>query len=160
MGLNIPTIWEDICNTAVRSWTQILNDEEFLGITARASLREAAARFQHWPMELAFHSRKNGSPTFPSIIARNMATLLMADLHPSGGPEIWSGNQISTSLSSRIPVQTDEEGCPLGTQEFLQTTLPLQKLAPLWDHGFLNWAQIRGRVPDGRLYFLEERELI
>jgi hypothetical protein len=39
LGLNIPTIWEDICITAVRSWTQILNDEGSLGIAALAYLR-------------------------------------------------------------------------------------------------------------------------
>jgi len=27
LGLNIPSIWEDYCGTAIHSWTQILNDE-------------------------------------------------------------------------------------------------------------------------------------
>ncbi len=36
LGLNIPTVWEDYCGSAIRSWTQILNDE---GATARASMR-------------------------------------------------------------------------------------------------------------------------
>ena len=27
LGLNIPTVWEDYCGSAIRSWTQILNDE-------------------------------------------------------------------------------------------------------------------------------------
>ena len=44
LGLNIPTIWEDYCGTAVRSWTQILNDEGALGATARASLKQAATK--------------------------------------------------------------------------------------------------------------------
>ncbi len=26
VGLNIPSVWEDYCGAAVRSWTQILND--------------------------------------------------------------------------------------------------------------------------------------
>ena len=26
LRLNIPTLWEDYCGTAIRSWTQILND--------------------------------------------------------------------------------------------------------------------------------------
>ncbi len=93
-------------------------------------------------------------------MARNMATLLTADLHPSGGPEIWSGNQISTSLSSRIPVQTDENGCPVDTQQFPRPTLLLKKMAPLWEHGFHKWAQILGRASGGRPYFLEARGLI
>ena len=35
-----------------------------------------------------------------------------------------------------------------------------KKLVPLWENGFHNWARILGRAPDGRPYFLEERELI
>jgi len=89
IGLNIPSIWDDFCGSALRSWTQIRIDEGALGITARASLHGAASKFQHWPLELAFHSRNNGSPHCPSIMARNMATLLTADLHPTGDPEIW-----------------------------------------------------------------------
>jgi len=100
IGLNIPSIWEDFCGSLLRSWTQNLHDEGALGITARASLHGAASKLQHWPLELAFYSRNSGSPLRPSILARNMATLLAADLHPTGGPEIWSENQISTSLSN------------------------------------------------------------
>jgi len=33
-------------------------------------------------------------------------------------------------------------------------------MTPLWEHGFYNWAQIMGRAPDGRPYFLEDREII
>ena len=88
-----------------------------------------------------------------------MATLLTADLHLVGGPEIWSGNHISTTISSRIPVHLDEGGCPLEVQPFLQATFLLTKLAPLWERGIHNWSQILCRGPDGRLYFLEEREL-
>jgi hypothetical protein len=47
VGLNIPSVWEDYCGTAVRSWTQILNDEGALGTTARASLHRAANKFRH-----------------------------------------------------------------------------------------------------------------
>ncbi len=47
LGLNIPTVWEDYCGSAVRSWTQILNDEEALGATARASLTQATGKFKH-----------------------------------------------------------------------------------------------------------------
>jgi hypothetical protein len=47
----------------------------------------------------------------------------------------------------------------LDTQLFPQHTLLLQKLAPLWENGFHNWAQIIGRAPDGRPYFLEDKEL-
>ena len=44
VGLNIPSVWEDYCCAAVRSWTQILNDEGAFGVTARASLQ---AKFRH-----------------------------------------------------------------------------------------------------------------
>ncbi len=37
---------------------------------------------------------------------------------------------------------------------------PLAKVGSRWENEFHNWAQILGRAPDGRLYFLEERELI
>ncbi len=57
LGLNIPSIWEDYCGAAIRSWTQILNDEGALGTTARASLQTASARVRHWPLEMAFHSQ-------------------------------------------------------------------------------------------------------
>jgi len=88
-----------------------------------------------------------------------MATLLMADLHPVGGLEIWSGNQISTSIKSRIPVPLDEDGCPLEVQPLPHTMLLVQKLAPLWEHGFHNWSYVMCRGPDDRPYFMEEREL-
>ena len=158
MGLNIPTIWEDYCGTAIRSWTQILNDEGALGTTARASLRQASVNFKHWPLELAFHTAK-GHATCPSVIGRNVATLLTADLHPMGDTEIWSGNQISTSLTANIPITTDEDGCPVDTQPFPPTINILHRLVPLWEHSICTWAQILGRGPDGRPYFLDDREI-
>jgi hypothetical protein len=158
-GLNIPSVWEDYCGAAVRSWTQILNDEGALGVTARASLQRASTQFQHWPIDLAFHALKDRSPACKSIMARNMATLLLADLHPTGGPEIWAGNRISTSISSLIPIHLDEDGCPLKTQPFPAATHILKKLVPLWDNGFHEWSQILGRDPNGRPYFLDAREL-
>ena len=88
-----------------------------------------------------------------------MATLLMADLHLVEGPEIWSGNHIFTSISSRILVHLDEDGRPLEVQPFPHATLLLRKLAPLWEHGIHTWSQIICRGPDGRPYFMEEREL-
>ena len=39
LGLGIPTIWEDYCDSAIRSWNQILNDEGALRVTAKASVR-------------------------------------------------------------------------------------------------------------------------
>jgi hypothetical protein len=158
MGLNIPTIWEDYCGTAIRSWTQILNDEGALGVTARASLRQATVKFTHWPLELAFHSVR-GHATCPSVIGRNVATLLTADLHPMGDTDIWSGNQISSSLTIRIPVTMDEDGCPTETQPFPPTIKILQRLVPLWENAIHTWAQILGRGPDGRPYFLDDREI-
>ena len=41
-GLNIPTVWEDYCGSAIRSWTQILNDEGALEVAAMASYTHAA----------------------------------------------------------------------------------------------------------------------
>ena len=38
LGLNSPSVWEDYCEAAIRSWTHILNDDGALGTTARASL--------------------------------------------------------------------------------------------------------------------------
>jgi len=105
VGLNIPSVWVNYCGTALRSWTQILNDEGALGITARASIQRPSNKLRHWPLELAFHAHKKGHTLFcTSSMAMNMATLLMADLHPTGGPEIWSGNEISSSIISRIPI--------------------------------------------------------
>ncbi len=83
----------------------------------------------------------------------------MANLSPVGGPKIWSGNQISTSISSRIPVHLDADGCTLEVQLFPRATLLLIKLAPLWEHGIHNWSQIICRGQDGRPYFMEGREL-
>ena len=116
LGLNIPSIWGDYCGAATRFRTQILNDKGAMGTTDRASLNIASAnKFRHWPLELAFYSHRGRIPICSSIVARNMVTLLMADLHPVGGPEIRSGNQISTSISSWIRVHLDGDGCPIGT---------------------------------------------
>jgi hypothetical protein len=86
VGLNIPSVWEDYCGAAVRSWTQILNDEGALGVTSRASLQIESTKFRHWPLELDFHTLRNKTPACKSVMARSMATLLVADLHPTGGP--------------------------------------------------------------------------
>jgi len=85
LELNVPSIREDYCGATICSRTQILNDEGALGATSRASLREAANKFFQWPLELAFNYHKGRSPICPSVMARSMATLLMADLHPTGG---------------------------------------------------------------------------
>ena len=108
---------------------------------------------------MAFHTLRDRTPACKQVMARSMATLLMADLHLTGGPEIWYGNRISTSISSLIPIQIDEDGCPLQTQAFPASTLILQKSTPLWDHGIHDWTQILGRAPNGRLFFLYDREL-
>ncbi len=108
---------------------------------------------------MVFHSRKGRTPLCPSIVARNLATLLMTDLHPVGGPEIWSGNRISTSIATRIPIDLDEEGCPSEIQSFPQAPHLLGKLAPLWKYGMHNWSQVLCRGPDGHPYFFDEREL-
>jgi hypothetical protein len=76
-----------------------------------------------------------------------------------GTSEIWSGNQISTSITSRIPIITDEDGCPEEEQHFPPSTNILPKLVPLWEHSIYEWAQILGRGPDGRPYFLDDKEM-
>ena len=90
---------------------------------ARVSIQRASDEFRHWPIEMAFHTHRDHKPACKSVLARNMATLLLADLHPTGGPEIWSGNQISTSISSLIPIQLNDDGCPLEAQTFLDPTV-------------------------------------
>jgi hypothetical protein len=47
LGLNTPTFWEDYCGSAIRSWTQILNDDGALGVAAMASYAHAAQKFKH-----------------------------------------------------------------------------------------------------------------
>ena len=56
--LNIPSVWEDYYGAAIRSWTQILNDDGVLRTTARASFHLALAKFRYLPLELAFHSHR------------------------------------------------------------------------------------------------------
>ena len=53
----------------------------------------------------------------------------------------------------------DEDGCPQEEQPSPPQTKILQRLVPLWEHSVLDWAQILGRGPDGRPYFLEDKEL-
>ena len=60
---------------------------------------------------------------------------------------------------SIIPVITDEDGFPAEEQLFPSTTKILQKLVPLWAYSIHEWTQILGRGPDGRPYFLDNREL-
>ena len=54
LGHSIPTVWENYCGSANISWTQVINDEGALGFTARVSYTQAAQKFKHWPLELAF----------------------------------------------------------------------------------------------------------
>ena len=85
-----------------------------------------------------------------------MATLLLADLHPTGGSEIRSGNRIATSISSLIPIQLDEDGCPLQTQAFPASTLFLKKINPTMGPWHPRLDQILGRAPSGRPFFLDD----
>jgi len=98
----------------IRSWMQILDDEGSIGTsTARAFLQRTATKFRHWPLELDFHFQRRRIPLCLSVTAWAMASLLMVDLHPTSGPEIRYGNQISTSISFRIPIHLDGDGCPI-----------------------------------------------
>ena len=122
-------------------------------------MRQATGKIKNWPLELAFHNHK-GRATCPSIIGKNVATLLTADLHPMGDTTIRAGNQIFASITARNPITTDEDGCPAEEQSVPPTTKILQRLVPLWEHSFHEWAQILGRGLDGRSYFLDDRELL
>ncbi len=62
VGLNMRSVWKDYYGADIRSWTQILNNEGALGVTARASLQDASTRFHHWPIELAFHALGDRTP--------------------------------------------------------------------------------------------------
>ena len=159
-GLNLPTLWEDYCASAVRIWTTILNDQGALGLTAKASLIEAATKFAQWPLELAFSSNKHGTPLCTSLSAKCMATVIMGDLHPLGGPPMWEGNPISRSLITAIPISVDEDGCPLPTQPFPRVDSILRQLTPLWSNGINSWGQLARLDPGGRPYLLPEDELL
>jgi hypothetical protein len=76
-----------------------------------------------------------------------------------GDTKIWSGNQISTSLTARIPIIMNEDGCPNENQPFSPVINILRRLVPLWEQAVLTWAQILGSGPDGRPYFLDDREI-
>jgi len=102
-----------------------------LGVTSRVSLYEVAIKSKEWPLELAFHTHRGGRPLCPSIITRNIATLIAANLHPLGAPGIWSGNLISTTLILSIPITTHEDGCPTATQTYTRINRILRKLIPL-----------------------------
>jgi len=68
--------------------------------------------------------------------------------------------RISASFTARIPIIMDEDGCPEEEQPFpLPSTKLLQKLVTLWEHSIHDWAQILGRGPDGRPYFLDDNKL-
>ncbi len=108
--------------------------------------------------ELAFHIH-NGYATCPSVVGRNTATLLTTDLHPMVDAEIWSGNDIATSLNGKITITMNEDGCPAVEQPFPPPTKILHKSSPLWEQGIHEWGQILGRGPNGRSYFLDDREL-
>jgi len=79
---------------------------------------------------MAFHSHRGGRPLCPSMITRNIATIIAADLHPLGGPEIWSGNPISTTLTLSIPITTDEDGCPVPPNHTHESTASYEISSP------------------------------
>ena len=85
--------------------------------------------------------------------------LLTADLHPMGDIEIWKGNQIANSKTSKIPITMDEDGCPTEEQPFPSLIKILHRLGPLWEHQNNDWGQILGRGPDGWHYFFGNKEL-
>jgi hypothetical protein len=61
LGITIPTIWEDYCSSAIRSWIHVLNDKGALGASTRATLHDSSTEFKHWSLELAFANQRNGT---------------------------------------------------------------------------------------------------
>ena len=98
---------------------------------------------------LAFHTHKEHA-TYPSVIGRNVASLLTAYLHSMGDKEIWKGHPIANSLASKIPVTMDAYGCPTEEQLFPPPTNIIRRLAPLWEHKIHDWGQILARSLDAR----------
>ena len=72
---------------------------------------------------------------------------------------IWAGNQISASITARIPITMDEDSCSAEVRPFPPTTKIIRRVVPLWEHSFHDRAQILIRGQDGRPYFLDDREL-
>ena len=138
LGLNLPTIWEDYCATATNSRTRIFNDNKALEATSRASLCQAVARFEKLPLELAFHTNRGGRPLCPSIITRNIATLVAANLHPMGGPEIWLGSSISITLTTTIPINIDEDHGRTPSQPYTSINRILRKLTPYGNKTYIH----------------------
>ena len=110
--------------------------------------------------EMAFQNHRGGRPLCPLIIARNIATLIAANLHPLGGPEIWSGNPMSTTLTLSIPITTDDDGCPTPTQPYTRVNRILRKLIPLWEHNLFTWEQIARRSPNKRPWLLSDEKIL
>jgi len=109
---------------------------------------------------MAFQNHRGGRPLCPSIIARNITTLIARDLHPLGGPEIWSGNPIATTLTLSIPITTDEDGCPTPSQPYTRVNRILRKLIFLWERKIFTWEQIARLSPNKRLYLLSDEEIL
>ena len=153
--LNLLTIWENYCSVTINSWTHILNDQGTLGATTCASLTHASTKYKIWPLKLVFHTLRGCSPLCPSIIARNIATLIAADLHSLGELEIWSWNPIPATLTSAIPNTLDKVGYPTTNQPYTRTNKIIWKLIPhmktntLILHHRTHWKQpIQRLLPD------------
>jgi hypothetical protein len=99
-------------------------------------------------------------PLCPSMIASNIATPIATDLRPLGGPEFWSGNPRSTTLTLSIPTTTDEDGCPTPFQPYTRVNLILRKLITLLEHKIFTWDQIPRLSPSKRPYLLLDEEIL
>jgi hypothetical protein len=159
LELSVPSILDGYCGATIRSWTQIPDDEGALGTTARASFKQAATKFRHWPLELVFHFHMDRPHNRLSIMGRNIATLRMVGIHPMGDPNSCMATRLRPPSLPGSPSNWTRNGYPIETQPFLPAMLILQKLAPLWEHGVHTWAQILGRALDDRPFYFDEREL-
>ncbi len=91
-----------------------------------------------------------GTPLCPSIIARYIAILIVAELHPLGAQKSGRENPISIALTNAIPIPTEEDSCPATIQPYTRTHRILRKLAPLWEHNVQSWAQTVRLAPNAR----------
>jgi hypothetical protein len=87
------------------------------------------------PTTLDIYRTHDGHATCPSIICKNVSTFLIVDVHPICDTVIWAGNQISASITAKVPITMDKDGItfPATSQNLPTNSPPLGKLDPLVD---------------------------
>jgi hypothetical protein len=109
---------------------------------------------------MAFHNHRGGRPLCPSIIARNIATLIAAELHAPerprnmvGQPRIYHTHTIHTHHHRRRRLPNSHPTI------HMRQPHPT-KLIPLWEHNMLKWEQIARLSPTKRPYLLSDKEIL